>query len=237
MPAEEFPSEGMALTAILVVADVERAARWYEEVLGATPYRSYGGTSAVFSFQGAWLLLVTGGGPTADKPTVAFAPPADPDRVDHAFTIRVPDCRAAYDLLRARGAAFLTPPVDHGAEIRGFLRDPDGHLFELSQVEGVGDDGLDPDQAERHIASFIEQADQAGDRPTAEVAAEVAAVVAGAWADLEARTAGLPTNGLIAAMLEVGRQARRLTPDEPEQWQLHAAGSLLSGLIGRRRPG
>ena len=44
------------------------------------------------------------------------------------------DCRAAYETLRERGATFLTEPVDWGDEIRCFLRDPDGHLFELSQA-------------------------------------------------------------------------------------------------------
>src|SRR5438270_3465873 len=118
----------MALTTILVVSDLVRAAQWYDEVLGASLYRSYGDTSVVFQFQGAWLLLVTGGGPTKDKPGITFAEPLDPDRVDHAFTIRVPDCHEAYEILRHRGAKFLTPPLDRGSEIRCFFRDPDGHL-------------------------------------------------------------------------------------------------------------
>lgn len=63
-----FPAEGMALTHSLVVSDVDRSRRWYAEVLGASLYREYGGSSAVFSFAGAWLLLVTGGGPNEDKP-------------------------------------------------------------------------------------------------------------------------------------------------------------------------
>ncbi len=129
-----FPTEGMELTHILVMRDVERARDFYRDVMGAELYREYGGTSAVFRFLGNWLLLVTGGGPTEDKPTVTFAPRADPDTVAHAFTMRVPDCRAAYDALRSRGAEFLTPPVDRGAETRCFFRDLDGHLFELSQV-------------------------------------------------------------------------------------------------------
>jgi len=65
---------------------------------------------------------------------VTFAAPADPDQVRHAITIRVADCHASYRALLARGAAFLTPPHDWGAEIRCFLRDPDGHLLELNQV-------------------------------------------------------------------------------------------------------
>jgi catechol 2,3-dioxygenase-like lactoylglutathione lyase family enzyme len=90
----------------------------------------------VLSFQGAWLLLVTRGGPTPDKPDVTFEPPTEPDRVSHAFTIRVPDSRAAYETLRARGAEFLTPPFDRGREVRCFFRDPDGHLFEISEYRG-----------------------------------------------------------------------------------------------------
>ena len=130
----EFPTEDMALTHLLVVSDLARSRQFYADVLGATIYREYGGTSCVLSFQGSWLLLVTGGGPTKDKPTITFEPPEKLDSVSHEMTIRVPDCHAAYETLKARGAIFLTPPVDLGAEIRCFFRDPDGHLLEISQA-------------------------------------------------------------------------------------------------------
>ncbi|HEX7247309.1 MAG TPA: VOC family protein [Actinomycetota bacterium] len=132
--ASTFPTEEMELTHILVVSDFERSRDWYRDVLGAEPYREYGGTSAVFRFGTAWLLVVTGGEPTEDKPGVTFAPPPDPTTVSHSMTIRVPDCRAAYKTLRSRGAEFLTPPYDWGSEVRCFFRDPDGHLFEVSQA-------------------------------------------------------------------------------------------------------
>jgi catechol 2,3-dioxygenase-like lactoylglutathione lyase family enzyme len=132
--ADAFPAPEMALTTILVVSDLDRARTFYRDVLGAEIYREYGGSSIVLSFLGNWLLLVTGGPPTEDKPTVTFAPPPDADTVSAAFTIRVPDCRGAYETLRARGATFLTPPVERPWETRCFLRDPDGHLFELSQA-------------------------------------------------------------------------------------------------------
>ena len=125
---------GTALTHMLVVQSVDRARTFYTDVLGATVYREYGGTSCVLQFNDSWLLLVTGGEPTKDKPTVTFAAPADPDRVGHAMTIRVEDCQAAYDLMRERGAQFLTPPVDWGGEVRCFFRDPDGHLLEISEA-------------------------------------------------------------------------------------------------------
>ncbi len=128
-----FPTPEMTLTRLLVVADLERATAWYRDVLGADVRGEYGGTSCVLQFLDSWLLLVTGGPPTADKPTVRFSPPADHDRADAELIVGVPDCRAAYAVLAARGATFLTPPVEYPWEIRAFFRDPDGHLFEISQ--------------------------------------------------------------------------------------------------------
>ena len=132
---EGFPTEDMELTSLLVVSDLNRSVEFYRDVLGASLVRDYGGTSAVFKFQGSWILLVTGGGPTRDKPNITFAPPSDPKVVSHEFTIRVPDCRAAYEALVARGAQFLTPPVESEWEVRCFFRDPDGHLLEISEAK------------------------------------------------------------------------------------------------------
>jgi catechol 2,3-dioxygenase-like lactoylglutathione lyase family enzyme len=129
-----FPTDGVEVTQLLVISDLERSVHFYRDVLGAELSRTYGGTSAVLRFQGVWLLLVTGD-PTPDKPTVTFAPPAEPDVVSHELTLRVPDCRAAYDTLVTRGAQFLTPPVEYDWEIRAFFRDPDGHLLEISQAK------------------------------------------------------------------------------------------------------
>lgn len=129
----DFPSERMELTHILVVGEIERSKNFYSRVLGAEVFREYGGTSCVLSFLGTWLLLVTGGGPTKDKPDVNFSTPQDPKQVSHAMTIRVPDCQAAYEVLKSRGAKFLTPPTDWGGEVRCFFRDPDGHLLEISE--------------------------------------------------------------------------------------------------------
>jgi catechol 2,3-dioxygenase-like lactoylglutathione lyase family enzyme len=129
-----FPADGMELTHILVVGDLPRSRAWYEEVLGAKVHREYGGDSVVLTFLGNWLLLVTGGAPTEDKPNVTMAAPQDAAMVHHSFTIRVPDCRESYETLRRRGAEFLTAPYDWGEEIRCFFRDPDGHLFEISEA-------------------------------------------------------------------------------------------------------
>ena len=79
-------------------------------------------------------MLNAGGGPTDDKPTVRLAPPADPDVVSGFLNLRVRDIAQAYRDWPARGATFLTEPKDHGHEIRGYIRDPDGHLIEVGQT-------------------------------------------------------------------------------------------------------
>jgi catechol 2,3-dioxygenase-like lactoylglutathione lyase family enzyme len=129
----EFPTDATDLTRLLVVSDLARSTAWYRDVLGAEIVREYGGTSVVARFVGSWLLIVTGGGPTADKPTITMAPPADPDVASAELIVAVPDCRAAHAELVARGAVFLAEPAESQWEIRAFFRDPDGHLFEISQ--------------------------------------------------------------------------------------------------------
>ena len=50
------------------------------------------------------------------------------------LNVRVADIHAVYTDWSARGAEFLTPPQDRGAEIRCYVRDPDGHLIEVGQT-------------------------------------------------------------------------------------------------------
>ncbi len=130
------PFEESALTTILVVSDMSKSKVFYVDVLGASIFREYGGDSMVLEFLGNWLLLVTSGGPTEDKPDTSFVIPTNKDEVSHAFTIRVKDCNRSYQILKGRGAEFITPPYTRGAETRCFFRDPDGHLFEISEYRG-----------------------------------------------------------------------------------------------------
>ncbi len=126
--------EASAITHMLVVADVEASRDWYIRTFDASLYGEYGGTSVVLDLMGTWLLLVTGGPPSPDKPTVSLEPPNDATRVSSQMIFRVEDCRATFELLKGRGVEFLTDPVDRGGEIRAFFRDLDGHLFEISEL-------------------------------------------------------------------------------------------------------
>ena len=134
---KENPFKDSELTTILVVSDMEKSKHFYLNTLGAELFREYGGNSMVISFLNNWILLVTSGGPTTDKPDIRFTMPADPNQVSHSYTIRVNDCRSSYEILKERGAEFITPPYDWGEEIRCFFKDPDGHLFEISEYRAT----------------------------------------------------------------------------------------------------
>jgi catechol 2,3-dioxygenase-like lactoylglutathione lyase family enzyme len=132
------PFANSELTTILVVKDIAKSKEFYIEKLGAELNREYGGTSLVTKFLGNWILLVTAGGPTEDKPDVSFEPPVDREKVSHAFTLRVNDCRKTHEILKERHVIFIKPPLTQGAETRCFFYDPDGHLFEISEYRAAG---------------------------------------------------------------------------------------------------
>ena len=132
MAAFPAPREGIALTNFIVAADVDRSRRFYTEVLGGETVLD--GEPSIVALANGWITINLGGGPTDDKPTVTVAPPSDPDQVSSFLNIRVADIAARYEEWSARGAEFLTPPIDRGAEIRCYMRDPDGHLIEVGQL-------------------------------------------------------------------------------------------------------
>jgi catechol 2,3-dioxygenase-like lactoylglutathione lyase family enzyme len=125
------PKEGILLTHFIVSADVERSRRFYTDVLGGETVLA--GEPSFVRLANSWIIINVGGGPTDDKPTVILETPPDPNRISSFLNIRVADIQAVYSEWSARGAEFLTPPKDHGAEIRCYIRDPDGHLIEVGQ--------------------------------------------------------------------------------------------------------
>ena len=131
--ATTFPTDGVELKYLFVASDYPRSMAFYRDVLGATVVREISDNLCLLSFGDSEIMLTVGGSPTKDKPTVTFSSPNGIDRVSSELVIRVPDCMIAYEVLRSRGAEFLTPPVDWGYEVRAFFRDPDGHLLEISQ--------------------------------------------------------------------------------------------------------
>ena len=133
MNLDDFPApkEGFVITHVLVVADQARSREFYRSLLDGQVVLER--DPVIIKVAHTWLTLVTGGGPTDDKPNVTLETPKNPNRTSSFLNIRVADIAAVYEQWSARGGQFLTPPIDRGAEIRCYLRDPDGHLIEVGQ--------------------------------------------------------------------------------------------------------
>jgi len=125
-----IPKEGLLLTHLVIVRDVDRSRRFYSEVLGAEVV--FEGPPAILRWSNSWLVINTGGGPTDDKPDVVAVVPQDPiQRTKHPGR-RCPRRLQALELpwREVPDAAHATP----WGEIRCCLRDPDGHLIEVGQT-------------------------------------------------------------------------------------------------------
>ena len=136
LPEAVPPAFEIAVAHFIVSEDVERSRRFYTEVLGGRTVIAGEGDDEVtyVALANSWIIINVGGGPTEDKPTVTLQTPPDPDRVNSFLNIRVADIQAVYAEWSARGARFLTPPIQHPTELRCYIRDPDGHLIEVGQT-------------------------------------------------------------------------------------------------------
>ena len=137
MAEMEFPAptEGIVLTQFIVSADVPKSRDFYSDILGGQVVMD--GEPTIVKLANSWIIINVGGGPTDDKPEVVLEVPSDPDVVSAFLNIRVADIAAVYAAWSAKGAEFLTPPIDRGREIRCYMRDPDGHLIEVGQATGA----------------------------------------------------------------------------------------------------
>ena len=129
------PGEGLLVALFLTVRDVARSRRFYSEVLGGEVVLTE--NPCTVKLANSWIIMNPGGGPTPDKPDVTLAPPDDPRTTSTFMNLRVADINARYAEWTAKGAEFLTPPIDREAEIRCYLRDPDGYLIEVGQATGM----------------------------------------------------------------------------------------------------
>src|ERR1700735_3008782 len=133
------PRDGFTVAHFLTVADIDRSAPFYEKVFGGH-ILSRGdskGAPAYIQIANTWLIVNAGGGPTPDKPTVTLSVLADPKKINSFMNIRVADIQACYKLWKSRGAEFITEPILKYGEIRCYIRDPAGYLFEVRQSTTV----------------------------------------------------------------------------------------------------
>jgi catechol 2,3-dioxygenase-like lactoylglutathione lyase family enzyme len=133
LPDAPIPEDGFLVTHFLTVRDQARSRQFYAGILGGRVVAPE--SPCIIRLANSWIILNSGGGPTPDKPTVTLEPPQDPDRVSSFLNLRVADAEACYHDWKAKGAEFLTAPLDnHGWETRCYMRDPDGYIIEVGQA-------------------------------------------------------------------------------------------------------
>jgi catechol 2,3-dioxygenase-like lactoylglutathione lyase family enzyme len=129
------PTEGILVTQFLTVRNVARARAFYSDVLGGQVVLEE--NPCIVRLANSWVIMNPGGPPTPDKPQVTLLPNERSNQVSSFLNLRVADIQACYRDWSARGAEFLTEPLDRGAEVRCYMRDPDGYLIEVGQSTGL----------------------------------------------------------------------------------------------------
>jgi catechol 2,3-dioxygenase-like lactoylglutathione lyase family enzyme len=129
------PTEGILVTQFVTVRSVARSRAFYSEILGGQVVLEE--NPCIVKLANSWVLMNPGGPPTPDKPDISVVDYEAGNTVSSFMNLRVADIRACYERWSAKGAEFVTPPIDRGAEIRCYMRDPDGYMIEVGQATGV----------------------------------------------------------------------------------------------------
>lgn len=133
VPHVGFPDPNAGVDPLLVVADLDRALAFWVQRIGAEAEVAWDGYALLRIGEGRLHLALAGEAPP-DRAVRLVPPSVDPRQATGEVVIRVTDCRAVVEALEQRGVEFLGPPASPawGGEVRAFLRDPDGHLVEVT---------------------------------------------------------------------------------------------------------
>jgi catechol 2,3-dioxygenase-like lactoylglutathione lyase family enzyme len=129
------PSEGFLMTQFITVRSVARSRAFYSEVLGGQVVLEE--NPCMIKLANSWVIMNPGGAPTPDKPDISVVDYEPGKTVSSFMNLRVADIQACYEKWSSKGAEFVTPPIDRGAEIRCYMRDPDGYMIEVGQSTGL----------------------------------------------------------------------------------------------------
>jgi len=129
------PTDGILVTQFITVRSVARSRAFYSEILGGQVVLEE--NPCIVKLANSWVLMNPGGPPTPDKPDVSVVNYESGNTVSSFMNLRVADIEACYEQWSAKGAEFVTPPIDRGAEIRCYMRDPDDYMIEVGQATGV----------------------------------------------------------------------------------------------------
>jgi len=116
---------------ILIVEDMDRALRFYTDVLGLRLGHRSGDYAQLDT--GATRLGLYTRGAMGKTLGMSLKPPAH-DAPGFEIGFKVPDVEEVFSELVGRGASAVMPPTDRPwGQRTAYVRDPDGHLIELAQ--------------------------------------------------------------------------------------------------------
>ena len=118
------PSEGFLATLFITVRKVARSRAFYSEVLGGKVVLEE--NPCMVKLANSWIIMNPGGPPTPDKPDISVVNYEPGDTTSIFLNLRVADIDTCY-----------REWSDRGAEIRCYMRDPDGYLIEVGQSTGI----------------------------------------------------------------------------------------------------
>ena len=136
LPNAPVTQDGFFATHLFIVKDQEKSNDFYVRILGGKVLKQE--NPCYIKLANTWFILNCGGGPTPDKPDVLLGTSSDLNQVNSFLNLRVADIWACYKEWGAKGACFLTEPLDnHGWEWRCYMRDHDSYLTEVGQYTQV----------------------------------------------------------------------------------------------------
>ncbi len=110
LPYAPIAQDGFFVTHFLTVRDQAKSREFYVDVLGGTVVKPE--NPCYIKLVNSWIILNSGGGPTPDKPEVLLDAPRDLNTVSSFLNLRVADIWACYSKWKAKGAQFLTEPLE-----------------------------------------------------------------------------------------------------------------------------
>jgi len=111
LPDAPVPREGFFVTHFLTVEDQACSRKFYKDVLGGKVMNPE--SPCIILLKNTWTMLDDGGGPMPYKPGVTFEPTRDQNRINSFLNLRVADIESYYRDWRAKGAPFITEPLDN----------------------------------------------------------------------------------------------------------------------------
>src|SRR4029079_2778894 len=104
------PAEGVLVTLFITVRKVARSRDFYSRALGGTVVLDE--NPCIVKLSNSWIIMNPGGPPTPDKPGISVVDSPAGDTTSIFLDFRCCHIETCYQEWKAKGAEFVTPPID-----------------------------------------------------------------------------------------------------------------------------